>query len=113
MRQIALLTTCNAHASFVLLVFLLPGTSADPLVRCGLCSPSVQNLRLVACMFSAYHSIKNTFRKDFESSACDPTDKYWVLFAQSLAAEAVGSRLTSTLFDPCTFKEFFGIDHQT
>ena len=89
--------------------FLLPGTSADPLIRCGLCTPSVQNLRLVTCMFSACHSTKNSFLKYLESSACEPLDKHWIHFAPSLAAEC----LTYTLFDPCTFNEFLGIDLQT
>ena len=93
--------------------FLLPGTSADPLVRCGLCSTSVQSLHLVACTFSAYHATKHSFLKDFESHASVPTDKYWIYFAQSLSAEAAERRLTNTLFDPSMFKHFLGIDLQT
>ena len=93
--------------------FLLPGTSADLLVRCGLCSTSVQSLHLVACTFSAYHATKHSFLRDFESHASVPTDKYWISFAQSLSAEAAERRLTNTRFDPCMFKQFFGIDLQT
>ena len=87
--------------------FLLQETSADPLVRCGLCSPSAQSLRLVACIFSAYHATKHSFLKEFDSHASVPTDKYWILFAQSLSAEAVERCLTNTLFDPCMCKQFF------
>ena len=77
--------------------FFIAGTSADPLVRCGLCSASVQSLHLVACTFSAYHATDYRFLKDFESQASVPMDRYWICFAQSLSAEAVERRLTNTL----------------
>ena len=81
--------------------FLWPETSSDPLVRCGLCNPSKRSLAQVACMFSAYHSIKAEFVRDFEFNASIQvqTDKFWVLFAQSMSTEAVDRALCRTLFD--------------
>ena len=89
--------------------FLWPETSSDPLIRCGLCSPCKQSLAKVACMFSAYHSIKSEFVRDFEFNASTQiqTDKFWVLFAQSLSAEAVDRALCRTLFDRAQFADFF------
>ena len=79
--------------------FLWPGSSSDPLVRCGLCDPCKQNLAKVACMFAAYHSTKAAFKQY----------TFWVFFAQSLAAEAVDRALCRTLFDRAQFNQFFGL----
>jgi hypothetical protein len=94
--------------------FLWPETSSDPLVRCGLCEPSKESLSKVACMFAAYHSIKSEFRREFEANASIQyqTDKFWVLFAQSLAAEAVARALTSTLFDLAKFTHFVALQRR-
>ena len=88
--------------------FLNPETSADPLVRCGLCNPTVHSLQFVACTFSAYHALKHRFNALFEASGYCNMDFYanWVFFAQSLSAEAGERRLSSTLFDPSAFGEF-------
>ena len=96
---------------FGALCFLWPETSSDPVVRCGLCAPTKISLKWVACVFSAYHATKAQFRREFEAnnSVQVQSDSLWVLFAQSLAAEAVGGCLTRTLFNPARFKEFFGI----
>ena len=61
-------------------------------------------------MFSAYHSIKAEFVRDFELNASIQvqTDKFWVLFAQSLSTEAVDRALCRTLFDHAQFAQFFG-----
>jgi len=89
--------------------FLWSETSSDPLVRCGLCNPTKQNLAKVACMFSAYHATKAQFLQDFAANQQIQisTDKFWVTFAQSLAAEAVDHALTRTLFDPVQFFNHF------
>ena len=65
-------------------------------------------------MFAAYHSIKAEFRREFEANASIQyqTDKFWVLFAQSLAAEAVARALTSTLFDLAKFTQFFTLQRR-
>ena len=96
---------------FAAVSFLWQEASADPLVRCGLCQPSKRSLVQVACTFSAYHALKGRFLVEFASSGNSliPSDKHWVLFAQSLAAAAVESCLTSTLFDPAQFKQFFNL----
>ena len=39
---------------------LYPPTHSDPLIRIGLVDTSVDNLKLVACTYSAYHSLKFT-----------------------------------------------------
>ena len=91
--------------------FLWPETSSDPLIRCGLCNPSKRRLAQVACMFSAYHSIKAEFVRDFERNASIQiqTDKFWVLFAQSMSTEAVDRELCRTLFNHARFAQFFGL----
>ena len=76
---------------FAAIRFVFPEADADPLVRCGLCRPTKQNLQMCACVFSAYHALKNQVQSEFD--ACMPVDldfyPYWRFFAQSLAAEAV------------------------
>ena len=59
-------------------------------------------------MFSAYHSIKAEFVRDFELNASIQvqTDKFWVLFAQSMSTEAVDRALCRTLFDRAQFVQF-------
>ena len=61
-------------------------------------------------MFSAYHSIQAEFVRDFELNASIQvqTDKFWVLFAQSMSTEAVDRALCRTLFDHAQLAQFFG-----
>ena len=56
-------------------------------------------------MFSAYHAVKAQIMQGLGADARIQitTDKYWILFAQSLAAEAVERALSRTLFDSDQF----------
>ena len=105
----------NCPRVFGSISFFWPGAPADPVQRCGLCSPSKQTLKWLACTFSAYHDLKSKYSKDFEASNHVQThhmDKYWVFFAQSLRAEAVMCGLTIPHFDPrafCIFSNRFRI----
>ena len=93
---------------FAAICFVFPEANADPLVRCGLRSPTKRNLQMCACVFSAYHALKNRVRSEFDTCLPDDLDfyPYWRLFAQSLAAEAVERRLTSSLFSSASFASF-------
>ena len=77
-----------------------PEASADPLVRCGLCEPSVHASKFVACMFSVYHSLKHKFNCLFEASRYDNMDyhTHFVFFVQSLSAEAGLRHVSRALF---------------
>ena len=47
---------------FAIVKFMHPDTSADPLVRWGLVSPSSKHHKLVACTFTGYHAVRRMFR---------------------------------------------------
>jgi hypothetical protein len=84
---------------------VVPSTSGDPLIRCGLCNPSKESFLSVACTFFAYHALKARINNEF--SACIPINvdmtPYWIFFAQSFSAEAVERALSRTFFDPSSF----------
>ena len=88
---------------------VVPSTSDDPLIRCGLANPSKVSLSVAACTFSAYHALKARINNEFD--ACIPQyidmTPYWIFFAQSFSAEAGDRGLTSTLFDPASFLSSF------
>ena len=88
--------------------FVFPKANADRLVRCGLCSPTKRNAQMCACVLSAYHALKNRVCSEFDTCLPEHLDfyPYWRFFAQSLAAEAVERRLTSSLFCSASFAIF-------
>ena len=85
--------------------YVVPSTSDDPLIRCGLCEPSKEIFLTTACTFHAYHALEAIINNEFD--ACIPNHidmtPYWIFFAQSFSAEAVERALSRTLFDPSSF----------
>ena len=93
---------------FACMRFVVPRTSDDPLIRCGLCAPSKESLMATACMFYAYHALKARINSEFDSCIPQLVDMipFWIFFAQSFSAEAGERGLTCTLFDPTSFLNF-------
>ena len=85
--------------------FVLPSTSTDPLIRCGLCRPSKESLLAVACTFCAYHALKARINTEFDECIPENFDytRMWIFFAQAFAAEAVAVGIYCSLFDPDSF----------
>ena len=84
---------------FAMMRYFLQDCSADPLVRLGLISPSISCLKVVCCMFSAYHALKGKVRAGIIAAPGDNSSETfhntgssirccWSVFAQSFAAEA-------------------------
>ena len=75
-----------------------------PLERLAVSSPTRASLLTVACVFSAYHALKNTLATECldGSTSLDPQQLLAALglFAESLAAEAVEVGLDSRSFRP-------------
>ena len=88
---------------------VIPRTSEDPLIRCGLACPDRINLAATACTFSAYHALKGRINHEFEGCIPPHTDmtSYWIFFAQSFATAAGECSLTRTLFNPSSFLNSF------
>ena len=79
-----------------------------PLSRCGLHDPRTHNLLMFACVFGAYHALKNQIRMNFGAEAVDNMDyeANWIFFARHLHAEAVERSLVRSLFNPSQFAVF-------
>ena len=80
---------------FALWSFFIEGTPEDPLSRWGLTYPSKLKCHQIACIFSAYHAIRNDFRSN---PGLIPNDlpvlpspilrRAWGVFAESFKVEA-------------------------
>ena len=83
---------------YALTKFFIDDTSAEPLYRLGLINPHKQCLKVVCCMFSAYHALKAQIRsKQIAAPTNDHTTfhsagaqlrRCWSVFAETFAAEA-------------------------
>ena len=84
---------------FALLKFLKHDCSPEPLTRLGLINPNGCCMKVVCCMFSAYHAVKAKVRAgqitDISAingntfSSAGPALRFaWSVFAQTFAAEA-------------------------
>ncbi len=75
-----------------------------------LCDPSKGTHLIAACTFTAYHALKASIRNlhDGQHAAGQQSEAStnWLLFAQHFSAEAVESRLSTTLFNPVAFNSF-------
>ena len=93
---------------FACMRFIVPSSSNDPLIRCGLCNPSRESLSATACVFFAYHALKARINSEFSTCIPNTVDMtpYVIYFAQSFSAVAGERALTSTLFDPASFLNF-------
>ena len=74
-----------------------PLSPPEPLLRLGLVEPDANNLKSVACIFSAYHGLKLGVRHLFDSGGpLNPQDPipqiqqfhFWEMFAKSYRIEA-------------------------
>ena len=99
----------NCPRVFACSHFVVPSSSDDPLIRCGLCMPTRVSLLITACTFSAYHALKAKINSKFDARLPEDVDMipYWVFFAQSFAAEAVAFGLSRQHFDPHSFLSRF------
>ena len=97
--------------------FRLPGFEIheEPHMRIGLYNPSVIELKIVACTFSAYHAMKSRYRDWFYRGGClipsapIPTHlhrNFLGLFAETFSAEANELSLDTRRFDPAAFNAF-------
>ena len=91
-------------ALFFLISQTLP-TSDNPLERIGLANPSIQNLKLVACTFSAYHAVKRSLlirSLVHETPTLEPELMLSIqgLFAAAFHAEALEVGLAPIRFRP-------------
>ena len=62
-----------------------------PLTRLAVKNPTISNLKIVACIFSAYHALKGQVRDgriDVQEDSRTHIRKAWSVFAEALAAEA-------------------------
>ncbi len=94
---------------------LYPPTHSDPLIRIGLVDTSVDNLKLVACTYSAYHSLKFTLASKTNQDDLVPSphppyhhkmqECFYAAFAEAFHAEATELGLTVQRFDTVTFHE--------
>ena len=89
--------------------------SDDPLVRLGLKDACCNNLKLVACTFSAYHNLKFNYAARFHSGGdLDPSVEipafalkfFHGSFANVFRAEAMELGLNTRCFDPDAFNSY-------
>lgn len=94
---------------FAVCRFVLPTSSDDPLIRCGLCRPARESMLSVACSFYAYHALKARINSEFAGCILAYVDytPFWIFFAQSFAAEAVALGISCSHFDPDSFLNRF------
>ena len=90
---------------FASVCFNIPGTSDNPLIRCGIQNASNNSLLIISCIFSAYHAVKAKIRA---SGSADHIDfaHYWHLFGQHFNAEAIECGLCDTLYSSAKFESF-------
>ncbi len=80
-----------------------------PLVRLGLRNPEIHNLKIVACVFSAYHVMKAQVRDGRLNGMHEDTKTIhnaWSVFADALEAEAGEHRISYTVFSLPRFISF-------
>ena len=84
--------------------YLVPGTSDDPLERLGLIHADVSSLKIVCCVFSAYHAVKAQISSDSLHAPIDTETSLqhgpalrqaWSVSAQTFENEA-GERAVQT-----------------
>ena len=79
-----------------------------PLVRFGVKAPSINNLKILSCVFSAYHALKGRIRS---GNLCmhedmDNLRKRWSVFADALCAEAGERSISHAAFTLPKFISF-------
>ena len=86
--------------------YFFPGVSDDPLFRLGLVDPSLDCLKIVCCVFSAYHAVKGRVRAGEiqvapfpnNDNVCSNIKLCWDTWAQTLAVEATEFALNHRAF---------------
>ncbi len=81
---------------------------ACPLIRLGIKCPTTLNLKIVSCVFSAYHALKAQVR-DGRISMQENTRTFrinWSVFADALAAEAGECHISFVAFSLPKFVSF-------
>lgn len=85
------LSTTLCALAYTPSAFVVVNADSCPLVRFGIMSPTITYLKILACVFSAYHAVKGQVRGDLidmQENSGTRIIKLWSVFAQSLAAEA-------------------------
>ncbi len=85
-----------------------------PLIRIGFKNPSIHNLKVTACVFTAYHVMKAQVRNGLlEGMHKDTrtTHAAWSVFANALEAEAGEHRISYTVFSLPKFISFLVSGH--
>ncbi len=87
-----------------------------PLIRIGFRNPTIHNLKLTACVFTAYHVLKAQIRNGHLDGMQKDTRTIhaaWSVFANALEAEAGEHRISYTVFSLPKFISFLvnGHDH--
>ena len=81
--------------------YLFEGCSSDPLIRFGIKHPESQNLKVLSCLFSAYHALKADIRAgkiNVLQSSLVWLNASWSVFANAIKAEAGEMQLATRSF---------------
>jgi len=92
---------------YAFLGFLFSGVSEDPLIRLGMKSPEIFSIKVISCLFSAYHALKGEVRcGKINVHAVNWLNSAWSVFANALKAEAGEMRLDTRSFSLPKFISF-------
>jgi len=92
---------------FAFLRYLFTGISEDPLIRFGIKSPEIFSLKVVSCLFSAYHALKGEVRAGkINLQTVNWLKPAWSVFAEAVKAEAGEMHLVTRAFSLAKFIDF-------
>ena len=86
--------------------FLFGGCSDDPLIRFGIKHPDGQSLKVLSCIFSAYHALKGDIRSgriNVQLHSSVWLNASWSVFANAIKAEAMEMQLVTK---SCSLPQF-------
>ena len=87
--------------------FLFEGISEDPLIRFGIKAPGMFNLKVLSCLFSAYHALKGGIRAGkINMHSINWLNSAWSTFANVIKAEAGEMHLNTRAFSLVNFIDF-------
>jgi len=92
---------------YMLQKYLFARTSEDPLIRFGIKSPEIFSLKVISCLFSAYHALKGEVRRGkINLHSVSWINCAWSVFANSVKAEAGEMSLETRAFSLPKFIDF-------
>ena len=87
--------------------FLFENTAVDPLIRFGIKHPQTHNLKVLSCLFSAYHALKGEVRSGkINVHASGWIRNAWSVTANAFKAEAGEMHINTRAFSLPKFIEF-------